>query len=62
VLATFVHGITRGDEDVEGIVVNHEKVTQQLLAHALGDADALAVAVHLHQQLRGRVGDLGVEV
>ena len=57
-----MHWVSWGDVYLKAGVVGDEQAVQQLLAHALGDADALAVAVHLHQQLRGRVGDWGVEV
>ena len=47
-----MHWVSWGDVYLEAGVVGDEQAVQQLLAHALGDADALAVGIHLNQQLQ----------
>jgi hypothetical protein len=48
-----VHGVARRDEDVDGLVVDDEKFAQYFETHGLGDADALAIEVQLHEELQG---------
>ena len=47
-----MHWVSWGDVYLEAGVVGDEQAVQQLLAHGLGDADALAVGIHLNQQLQ----------
>jgi hypothetical protein len=48
-----VHRVTRRNEDVDGLVVDDEKFAQYFETHGLGDADALAIEVQLHEELQG---------
>ncbi len=46
-----MHRIARCDENIDWLVVDDKQFLQYLVAHGLGDADALAVEVQLHEEL-----------